>query len=242
MPDLLYSENPPPRSTLYLNIPLGSESPATPMTAVFLSRHAAPTSTVDLLLYLHGHKADSLQIDDYLTKPQYRFRERLNAAGKAAILVAPTLGPKSQPGILATQGDAYLSDVLDGLKQYGGFEAKPTIDNLVLACHSGGGVAMLALAQTLKAPVAACWGFDCLYNAGQDDAWTAWAMQHPSASLFVFYQGSTRELSESLARKTAKLSNVVVMPSKAPNHDNVPRWHWLDRLRKSWELFGPSHG
>ncbi|GEM_PF-2934444 len=150
MPDLLYSENPPPRSTLYLNIPLGSESPATPMMAVFLSRHAAPTSTVDLLLYLHGHKADSLQIDDYLTKPQYRFRERLNAAGKAAILVAPTLGPKSQPGILATQGDAYLSDVLDGLKQHGGFEAKPTIDNLVLACHSGGGVAMLALAQTLK--------------------------------------------------------------------------------------------
>ncbi|MBK8168492.1 MAG: transposase [bacterium] len=45
--------------------------------------------------------------------------------------------------------------------------------------------------------VAACWSFDCLYNAVQDDAWTAWAMQHPSASLFVFYQGSTRELSES---------------------------------------------
>ncbi len=241
MPDLLYSENFPSRLTLYLKIPLGSESPAQPMTAVFLSRHASPAPNVDLLLYLHGHKADALQIDDYLMKPQYRFRERLNAAGNAAILVAPTLGPKSQPGILATQGDAYLSDVLDGLQQHGGFGVKPTIGNLVLACHSGGGVAMLALAQTLKTPVAACWGFDCLYNAGQDDAWLAWAMQHPNASLFIFYQGSTSNLSESLARKSAKLANVVVMPSKAPNHDNVPRWHWLDRLRKSWELFGPSH-
>src|SRR5205814_9119493 len=116
----------------------------TRMTAVFVPDAAIVTDQWDVILWLHGHKTPKLQIDDYLAKKQFKFREMLNIAKKQQILIAPTIGPNSGPGMLAKDGDKYLDQVLQEFadQKLGG--VKPTIDTLTLACHSGGGVPMLA--------------------------------------------------------------------------------------------------
>ena len=80
---------------------------------------------------------------------------------------------------LGSAADSYLAKVLEGLANFligkgqtltasGGTAASAfTIKNLILACHSGGGVAMQAFVEGLKTNTAAlkgCWCFDCLYG------------------------------------------------------------------------------
>src|SRR5262245_59468911 len=80
MAKLLYSEAPPGRKTVYEAIPLGSESPADVMTAIYVPPLVSGNSP-NLLLWFHGHKADTLTIDRYLVKTQYHFREELLRMG-----------------------------------------------------------------------------------------------------------------------------------------------------------------
>ena len=100
--------------TSYMKIPLGGESPALPMTGIYIPTNYRTQDRVDLILYLHGHHRSSpvkgkkpahgywpitLSINQHWNKsfyPYYAFREGVNASGKNVILVAPTLGPKSQ--------------------------------------------------------------------------------------------------------------------------------------------------
>jgi len=179
-----------------------------------------------------------VQIDDYLRKPHYPLRQRINQSQKKIMLIAPTMGPHSEPGMLTAEGEKYLDKVLTELGQEEMNGGKPTIGSLVLACHSGGGVAMLALAKTLKRRVDACWGYDCLYNTGVATEWETWAKAHPNSRLTVYYQGSTADNSQELDKKN--LPNVVVIPSKAPEHDQVPRFQITADLKRGALLFGPS--
>ena len=66
---------------------------------------------------------------------------------------------------------------------------------LVLAAHSGGGVALRRVAQLLgddgayKDKLKACWGFDSIYGVKDKDAdfWADWARGHPVTKVTMFY-------------------------------------------------------
>ncbi len=171
----------------------------------------------------------------------FRFREELNASRKNVILVAPTLGPTSEPGaLIARDGlDPYLNQVMSALKEYGPYGSAvspPTVGNIILASHSGGGSAMLLLAtssQQYTPRIRECWGFDCLYGRARGEeverAWARWARSRPSAKLYISYLASTAERSQRLMKE--RLPNVFVARSTAQDHDHVPITHWKERTR-----------
>jgi len=219
-----------------------------------------PQPQVDIILYLHDHKEpcgldDSDSIDAYWSEKPFRdkrlgdklftLRKEINCTGKNVILVAPTLGPKAQFGGLTNPRifEAYLNDVLAALTEYGPYQnvgTGLTYGNIILACHSAGGVPMRQLARGEHAyadRISECWGFDCLYHAkGSNPAeeWAEWADEHKNARLFIHYLKGTRPLSEDL--KNSHKPNVVVEKSTATNHCVVPKIHWQQRLKASSSL------
>ncbi len=246
-PVLLGRETTPPAATFYLDIPLGDERPARAMTGVFCPAGFRATPTVDVILYLHGHHTSSGRgaravptrtIRDYWTttsNPEWPLREGINRAARNVVLVAPTLSPTSKAGWLINPGglDAYLGQVFQALVAYGPFrgQSAPVLGNLILACHSGGGYAMRQLAigsDAAAARVRECWGFDCLYNTGDERLWAAWARGRPGNRLFVYYLGSTATRSANL--RAMRVANISVARSTARSHDLVPIEHWGTRL------------
>ena len=238
-PTLISTETTPPAKTLYLNIPLGSERPARAMTGLFIPPNYRHQAEVDLILYLHGFKPKSgLTINRYWNArvfPYWPLRERLNDSGKNVVLVAPTLGHRSQTGLLTKPGglDAYIARVLSALGTHAAGPKQPRLGKLILACHSGGGwpMRLLALSNNRAAKhIQECWGFDCTYNRGDDTEWARWARAHPQKRLFIYYLARTRTAVLSLKLKALKAPNVFVNASSAKEHNWVPIQHWRARL------------
>ena len=242
---LVRREEQPPAATLYVSLPLGSEAPARPLTGIFIPAGYRPVPQVDLVLYLHGHKTvpparPDLSIDGYWDSrrhPLWALREATNESRRQVVLVAPTLGPRSQAGSLTRPGgfDAYLGRVLAALHLHGPHRAAgqpPALGSLVLACHSGGGWPMRQLARgTDRAAqlVRECWAFDCLYNRGDPEAWAGWARANPAGRrLYVYYRGSTKPNSERL--RDLRLPNVAVEWA-AREHNSIPGHYWRQRLQ-----------
>ena len=248
VPPLLYSESTVPAETHYLKITLGKESPAPPMTGIFVPADYKIRSQVDMLLYLQGHHQGgtypaNLPIDVYWLSSHYpfwAFREGVNTSNKNLILVAPTLGPGSQAGKLTDSGGLawYLDQVMRALRTYGPFKSMgdpPPLGNIIVACHSGGGLAMRHIAftpQQYLAKVRQYWGFDCLYNAGDETLWAKWAKANRDKELFVYYgNGGTAARSQQLRANTRSSSNVSVDGSEKIEHNRVPITYWLKRIR-----------
>ncbi|MEJ1237426.1 hypothetical protein WBG78_04795 [Chryseolinea sp. T2] len=244
-PRLIRKESVPPAQTLYVGIRLGAEAPAVPMTGVYIPEGFVPGATVDVILYLHGIKTSpTLNIAQYWNKKSnshFAFRERMNESKVNAILVAPTLGPRSQwqTGWLTKPGglDKYLDQVLTALSQHGPYRGnKPSLGNIVLACHSGGGHPMreLALAANKCASrIKECWGFDCTYFKADPTGWPQWARSRNDAKLFLYYRpkSGTAVFAEKIQKAT--LPNVFVLTS-AVEHNWVPIKHWSERLQGSF--------
>jgi hypothetical protein len=265
MAKLLWSENRPSRVTHYLEIPLGGGSASPGMTGVFVPTNYQVSADVDLILYLHGHGANAT-IDDYWSasyKYQFHFREWLNASDKNAVLVAPSLGPMSDSGLLLTEGggDDYLDEVMDALKANGPHTTTPNVGNIVLAAHSGGGVPMRFLARKgfkkYHDNVKECWGFDCTYNSDDANSWTDWSSAGGSPSgkdlrdwaatnhndqLFIYYieNSGTAPQAEELRRlaRAARLGNVTVKASETSDHYKVPGTYFYQRLQGAWRSLG----
>lgn len=248
-PALVAREDTPPAYTLYvdiaLQIPLGQ---ARSMTGIFVPEDYRPQSKIDLIVYLPGHKSwekwnpmkPNFSIDAYWRLPPFPLREGVNQSRKNLILVAPTLGAKSQPGVLARPGgfDAFLDQVMAALKQdgpYGRAQKNPSVGNVILACHSGGGLPMRQIAagaDRYAAQVRECWGFDSTYFTGDDTVWARWARSRPHAKLYIHYiPGSPTEgLSSRLRSK--RVPNVFVEESTPRGgHNWVPIAHWKDRIQ-----------
>ena len=252
-PALMKSETSPPSTTLYTAVTLGGERPARPMTGIFIPAGYRPVPRVDLVLYLHGHKASfpNVSIDGYWNRarfPHFALREATNESRKNVILAAPTLGPRAQAGWLTGTGglDRYVDQILAALRAHGPYSGSgvtPVLGSLILACHSGGGYPMRRLAlsgQRSAALIRECWGFDCLYNTGDDVAWTKWARSRPDARLFIHYLGSTTRLSTALRRQVQlqNLPNVSVKASTARSHNGVPIAHWRQHMETAAFLSG----
>ena len=247
-PKLIKQESVPPGTTLYVEIDLQIvdklkiTAPAT--TGIFIPDRYVPGAAADLILYLHGFKAEAIRrqgIDQYWNAQRFPYgslREGVNASARNVILVAPTLGSRSETGRLTTPGglDAYIEQVLAALHTYGPrrqYGSAPALGNLILACHSGGGLPMRQLAGgrgRALAQIRECWGFDCTYNRGDDVFWAGWAQARPNAKVYIYYiPGSqTAPLAEGL--RNWRVPNAIVQASRDNRHNYVPIAHWRERV------------
>jgi hypothetical protein len=259
-PRLIKQESTPAGATLYVEIDLqivdkfGITAP--PVTGIFIPDGYAPGAAVDLILYLHGFKADAIKrqaIDQYWNSQRFPYgalREGVNASGRNVILVAPTLGAHSEAKrLLEPRGlDAFVARVLAALTAYGPHRqagAAPALGNLILACHSGGGWPMRQLAggsDRVLALLRECWGYDCTYNQGDDSFWAGWARARPNARVYIYYiSGSpTARLAEGLRDK--RVPNAIVQPSRDRRHNYVPIAHWKERVQGAPFLAARSGG
>jgi hypothetical protein len=174
---------------------LGATRAAPALTCVALPPGYNVDEEVDVILYLHGHGGPS-PIDRYWSARNARrgnrspLREGLAASRNDAVLVAPSLGPRSQAERLTAPGglDEFLAHALAGLRaraRSGG--AAPRMRHLILAGHSGGGLVMLLLAsggsRAATQALRQCWALDAFFNPKLDPRWIAWAQRHPDKRL-----------------------------------------------------------
>ena len=250
------TSNEVPGTTLYFPIEVGDEAPASPSTGVYFPPGFRAASELDIIVYLHGHKAGhyprgaEMGIDRYwapATNPRAALREAVAQSGKQVALVAPTLGPQSQAKSLVAAGafDRYLGQVFAALARSTPFAGRPApkLRNLVLAAHSGGGIGMLRLAQgtdrAVRDNLRECWGFDCFYNPKLEQAgWPAWARTHADKRLYAYYATDLCEKGvcvgpKTVARALAKNApkNLVMLPAKRPSHFAVLEDHFAERVR-----------
>jgi hypothetical protein len=254
---LVSEEQTPPALTQIVRVPLrrASTSDWRQWTAVYFPPAMSRASReIDVLLYLHGHRTAipgaQRSIWAYLKHKCWPLRERLAATGKAAVLVAPTLGVKSQAGSLLESGglDRYLDAVLAATTSYWSSGAPPALRNLVIAGHSGAGVPMRLLARSgnrYAALIKEAWGFDSTYSANHNvdsEGWAAWARSHPQSRLFIYYVRGAPTQGQAKRLQSKRLPNVSVIESNATVRDRihphywVPIQHWGERITASPHL------
>lgn len=251
-----------PAQTLTFDIDLGPAAGAAErMTAVFFPASHVPTATPDVLVYLFGHRAPP--IDEYLADPRFPLREETNAAGQAKtsnlIMVAPTLGKRSEAGDLVDKGLRwFLGEVMSNLAASAAGlvarSASPGFGKVYVAAHSGGGAPARALAMKGE-PVDEYWLFDALYAPSPwgstdktdpanvrplghldavEEEWLD-VLQKQPVKLYGYYAtGEPTQRSKNLEA----LVNSAAMPLKgqavfvhsSSTHDGVPQAHWKDRV------------
>jgi hypothetical protein len=208
--DAVRRETKPPLLSLYLPIALDVPNLEAQSTGVFAPVGYKASKSVDLVLFLRGYDIKrpktATSVAEYWNSPEhpvlksFQFREEVNRSGKNVILVVPTLGPFAEAGKLKDKAGVrdFFDRVLDGLWRHGphaGLANRPTIRNVILAAHSGGGVPLRRLAQVLgeddgfKDKLKECWGFDSIYGVKDRDAefWSDWAKAHPGTRATMFY-------------------------------------------------------
>jgi hypothetical protein len=244
-PALLSKDTKVAKETYFVSIDLGPGAKAKAMTGIFVPDGYRISGTVDIILWLMGHHNNNqypptMAINDYwVNYPHFQFREMVNQSNKNVVLVAPSLGMGSEAGNLTPRDglSKYIDQVLAALNAYGGFPTVPTLNNMVIACHSGGGAPMLSLArlnQQYSDTVQQYWGFDCLYNGGSEEAWVAWAKANATKRLIIRYgNGGTDARSKTLKKLAAAVGNIDVSGSTATAHNDVPKTYWVDFCQKA---------
>lgn len=256
----LSSETIPPQLTLYVDIPLQIRPVrAKSMTGIFMPDGFCPRPEIDLIVYLHGWKARShkpwFSIDQYWKSLQFLLREEVNKSQKNVILVAPTLGPKNEPGSLLCSGgfDKFLTAVLEALKLHGPYKnqpSTPSIRNIILACHSGSGGVMQKIAHGSDAAatkIRECWAFEPS-GLGDANKWQTWAQSGSQRKLFIYY--IAKEAGEIFCQKLLKkqlptttqvsCSQNIFAEETPVCHDGVPAAHLSHRIQSAPFLLSRS--
>jgi hypothetical protein len=250
--ETVHKETMPPRMTLYLPIRLGVPRVEEQSTGVFVPENYRVGSTIDLVVFLRGYDVKrpktATSVREYWNSPRhpvlksFQLREEINKSGKNVILAAPALGPFAELGKLKDDGgiQQLLGQILDGLWRSGphaGRASRPTIRHLILAAHSGGGVALRRFAEVLggddvlKDKVKECWGFDSLYGVKARDAefWADWAREHPGARVAMFYLFTERAVGKD---PNLPVSRTNPLDHREPTGTTRPALQ-LERLAKS---------
>jgi hypothetical protein len=169
----------PGEATYYFPVPLDGCNP----TGVFFPTGYSFPCTMNVILYFHGHMLGEFKtINEYWDGSLHdiRLREDINASGKQAVLIAPTLGEfpgrslHKDMGIFsqAGAGDDFLAEVARWIgkyvPQYTARKLKPGIGNVVLAGHSGAGGILSRQAKTMQSRVCEVWGFDSMCGQASD--------------------------------------------------------------------------
>lgn len=184
-------------------------------TGVFVPDAGFTTSheVVTVLLWFHGYRVKDVPYLFY--NEATKILKAVIESRKDVILVAPHLGwhqNKQNTNYDATalgggkRCEQYLDQVLGALTdwyvntfiageidQIGGSFPKFQIADLYVAGHSGGGFGITSAVAALggyKDRLRECWGFDCLYGAGQ--TWYEWAKGQKGIPLYFYFGRGTR--------------------------------------------------
>jgi len=261
VPTLVRSETRPPHLTLYVAIPLRNGASA--LTGIFFSREYDRAAPLNLILYLRGWTQHGEPIDRFwsdATQPHALLREKINSGGRNLVLVAPTLGARSEAGWLMAAGgpDTYLDHVVNAIRAHAavtaqseetvqtddGFAGQHFVDNLILGAHSGGGTRMTSFAKHLGRYAdkpREVWGFDCTYETA--DVLDLVNLARARADVFLHYHyigGTATDKVANLLRQhaaEAQLRNVCVQPT-APGvvHEWVPSFYLESRIRSATQV------
>lgn len=192
----------PADTTWYFPIDLPGTSP----TGVFIPQGFAYGAQVDVILYFHGNKRGEFSHINQYWGPDFpykcKLREDLNASGRSAILVAPTMGSvpgaglsgNKSLGIFAQPGGAecFLDHVMQWLGNYDPHyslktpKVVPTVRKVILAGHSGGGSPIhIQMNSSLKAKICEIWCFDVVYWELSD--WMQFAVYNPTKTIYFYH-------------------------------------------------------
>lgn len=188
----------PAGTTWYFPIALSKTSP----TGVFVPSGFTYPNEVDIILYFHGNKDGAFQNINQYWHGDYNsitLREYLNASGKQALLVAPTMGyypghmlwGNPDLGVFGSSGggDCFLHHVMAWLGKYDdGYasrEVVPTVRKIVLAGHSGGGNGIHAQMESMKERICEIWCFDVVYGNVSD--WIDFASRNPTKPMTFYH-------------------------------------------------------
>ncbi|MFO1372277.1 MAG: hypothetical protein U1F42_07745 [Candidatus Competibacteraceae bacterium] len=189
--------------------------PKTNPTGVFIPQGFGNPKEVDVILYFHGNKLGEFDtINQYWSGKLHNIalRDDLNASGKRALLVAPTLGENSGHGmggnpalgIFGTPGggNCFLDHVMQWLGKY---EPRYSLNNIVpqvrsvvLAGHSGGGNAIHLQMEAMKAKISEIWCFDVVYGDVND--WVDFARFNPTKRLTFYHAVQSLDSLKNLIR------------------------------------------
>ena len=176
-----------------------------PPTAIYLPKRSNEgASVVDVVVWFHGHLVSSAKD---LVRPaesgnDMNLRESVRDAKKDVIFIAPWLGltHAMELGLLGQDNgcQVFIDMALAGIAAFQKSHSKSAPDslslrNLILACHSGGGVMMKTAAEHLGAyyeKLKECWGFDCFY----DTDYPAWSRKNPKPAKYWYVGDGSGDL------------------------------------------------
>ena|GEM_PF-2177459 len=232
--------------SIYLPIKLNNT--VLPKVGVFIPSSFRPTTSVDLIVYFHGHmipaceknpkKFDEAGMEHYWNTPLFKnLREELAASGKQAVLIAPTLAPflaRSSAGYgnLNQSGkfDQLITETISHLEAKGILPAGAKAQNIILSGHSGGGLPMLELLSAknnLRENIKECWGFECLYFG--TDGWARWLKSDPQHYFIHFRQPSYKKEQTAILNKYQNFKDVPT----AKGHCGIIKEKWQEAIQKS---------
>lgn len=167
---------------------------------------------LNVVLWLHGFYVRDAR--DLFENDKSNVRAQVKDSGKNVVLIAPHLGwvhyvkneltEKDERKGALDLGDlgkgkgieTFLGEVLGALQRAssGGSDdaasiPKPSVKNLVIAGHSGGGWQMRLIVDAqgdIGGTLRGCWGFDTLYNAGDAVFWYGWKKKNNSPVFIAF--------------------------------------------------------
>ncbi len=141
----------------------------------------------------------------------------------------------------------YLQEILEAIGNYRDkSKAKaPTLGNLYLACHSGGGEGMIDVLCSLGAytdNLKECWGFDCIYSTSYASA----AASHQTINFYLYFgRGSSftsaydlyaKKYGTSKQAAATNLNKVYLVPATDPKwpgvEDDSRAFQTVDAIRK----------
>ena len=246
-PKLIKQESIPIGTTLYVEIDLkvvdkfGIAAP--PVTGIFIPDGYAPGAAVDLILYLHGHKAEKIRrqaIDQY-----WNASDSLTAhCARVSTPADATSFSWHRPWVLARKPasaepgglDAYLAQVRPPCAPMGRIVG---LGPRRLSAISSSPAIVAAVGPCVDWPEAAIERLPVCANAGATTAPTIGAMtssgrdgrgpvQTPGSTSTTFGSPTAR-LAESLRDK--RVRNAIVQPARDRRHNYVPIAHWRERMQ-----------
>jgi hypothetical protein len=187
-------------------------------TAIFAPKQLNPAQPIDIIVYLHGHLKDrpgvktdqqpvaSPDIEKYLTCcKSLALTQTIAALQKNIILVAPTLGPRSQYGNLVSKFDSFIEKIFLGINEYvlKQRKIKGSVDlgRLIIASHSGGGGVMLQVAlsgQRYAKRANAFVGLDSWYQTAE--SWIKFANSNSNKKVMGCYSSKSGTAAKTGAR------------------------------------------
>jgi hypothetical protein len=250
--------------TIYMPVSAGGGLMA--KTGVFIPVSFTPSSSVDVIVYFHGHTGSYNKAKKIVVDARYRkngvewywssysnIREYFYASSKNAILIAPTLGVISSMQFGSFGNDYFFDEFLSAcfreLKsgKYLPQDAAP--GRLILAAHSGGGNPMglvLTKKNKLVNNVTEVWGFDCLYGNSIKSTWIGnydtWAKSNPSKTFYHYWAQGRNYTPATRGKELSDANNNIrnVAPPKFIAHRDIIEYAWTNEINKRLGTWFPA--